>query len=58
MSKDNSKDWEKPWSTEEIVEHADNWNLACDAALLNTLKAFGDVSSLLLKHGVITIAGY
>ncbi|XP_044763788.1 WASH complex subunit 2 [Coccinella septempunctata] len=42
MSKESGKDWERPWTTEEIVEHADDWNLACDAALLNTLKAFAD----------------
>ncbi|XP_045466893.1 WASH complex subunit 2 isoform X2 [Harmonia axyridis] len=42
MSKEIKKEWERPWTTEEIVQHADNWNLACDTALLHTLKTFGD----------------
>ncbi|XP_044260910.1 WASH complex subunit 2 isoform X2 [Tribolium madens] len=37
-----SKPWDRPWSMEEIIENSDNWNLAGDVALLNTLKAFAD----------------
>lgn len=41
MSK--TKSWDRPWSMDEIIENSENWNLAGDVALLNTLKAFADV---------------
>ncbi|XP_064214382.1 WASH complex subunit 2 isoform X2 [Tribolium castaneum] len=37
-----AKPWERPWSMDEIIQNSDNWNLAGDVALLNTLKAFAD----------------
>lgn len=33
----------RPWSTEEIRENAENWSLAGDLALLNTIKSFSEV---------------
>lgn len=44
MSQENGKPWQKPWATEEIVDNAQNWSLAGDAALLKTLEAFSNVS--------------
>ncbi|XP_017786382.1 PREDICTED: WASH complex subunit FAM21 [Nicrophorus vespilloides] len=37
-----SKDWEHPWTIEEIVENAPNWNLAGDAGLLRHLEQFSE----------------
>lgn len=46
MTQENFKPWQKPWSTEEIIDKAQNWSLAGDAAVLKTLEAFSDVSCL------------
>lgn len=43
MSNSNDNNWNRPWSPQEIVDNAENWSLAGDAALLNTLKDFAEV---------------
>lgn len=35
--------WGRPWTPEELKDNAENWSLACDVALLNTIKAFSEV---------------
>lgn len=35
--------WNVVWTTGEMKEHAENWSLAGDVALLNTIKVFSEV---------------
>lgn len=44
MSENNVKSWERPWSTEEMIENSSNWSLAGDAGLLKYLEEFSDVN--------------
>ncbi|KAJ8963320.1 hypothetical protein NQ318_018789 [Aromia moschata] len=39
---DNEKNWNRPWSMGEIIKNADNWSLAGDVALLNTIKSYAN----------------
>lgn len=36
--------WDRPWTVDEIKENAENWSLAGDVALLNTIKNFSEVN--------------
>ncbi|KAK4885466.1 hypothetical protein RN001_001737 [Aquatica leii] len=38
----SSKSWQRPWSIEEIVQNASNWNLAGDAGILKYLELFSE----------------
>ncbi|CAG9834891.1 unnamed protein product [Diabrotica balteata] len=38
----SEKSWNRPWTTEEIIDNSENWSLAGDVALLNTLKHFAN----------------
>ncbi|CAG9854071.1 unnamed protein product [Phyllotreta striolata] len=46
-----SENTSKQWSTEEIIKHSDNWSLAGDVALLNTIKSFAN--NLLSKADIL-----
>ncbi|XP_056639918.1 WASH complex subunit 2 [Diorhabda sublineata] len=39
---DTDKNWNRPWNTDEIIANAENWSLAGDVALLNTIKQFAN----------------
>ncbi|KAJ8978797.1 hypothetical protein NQ317_015522 [Molorchus minor] len=41
-SKGSDQNWNRPWSMNEIIENAENWSLAGDVALLNTIKSYAD----------------
>lgn len=43
MDSGNQNKWGRPWTAEELKDNAENWSLACDVALLNTIKAFSEV---------------
>lgn len=43
MDSDIRNKWGRPWTSEELKDNAENWSLACDVALLNTIKAFSEV---------------
>lgn len=47
MDSVNQNKWDRPWTTEELKENAENWSLAGDVALLNTIKAFSEVRFVL-----------
>ncbi|XP_028141969.2 WASH complex subunit 2C isoform X1 [Diabrotica virgifera virgifera] len=38
----SEKSWNRPWTTQEIIDNSENWSLAGDVALLNTLKHFAN----------------
>ncbi|CAH1099543.1 unnamed protein product [Psylliodes chrysocephalus] len=42
MDGDPNRIWHRPWTTQEIIANSENWSLAGDVALLNTIKAFAD----------------
>lgn len=44
MDSTNKNNWFRPWSAEELRENAENWSLAGDVALLNTIKDFSEVT--------------
>lgn len=46
MASSGEKKWNRPWSMDEMIENAENWSLAGDVVLLNTLKAYSEVYSL------------
>ncbi|XP_018568410.1 WASH complex subunit 2 [Anoplophora glabripennis] len=55
MASGGEKNWSRPWSMEEMIENAENWSLAGDVALLNTLKAFSEnlfSKTLLISNNV------
>lgn len=54
MDSGNQNNWCRPWTTEELRDNADNWSLAGDVALLNTIKAFSEVK-LPRKFAIVTI---
>lgn len=43
MENKSPKPWEKPWTTQQIVDNASKWSLAGDVAVLKTLEAFSEV---------------
>lgn len=43
MDSVNQNKWSRPWTTDELKDNAENWSLAGDIALLNTIKAFSEV---------------
>lgn len=43
MNSSKPNNWNRPWSVEEMKENAENWSLAGDVALLNTIQAFSEV---------------
>lgn len=53
MDSANQNKWDRPWTTEELIENAENWSLAGDVALLNTIRAFSEVRKIYKKANTL-----
>lgn len=50
MTQNETKPWERPWTTKEMIDNASDWNLAGDAGLLKYLEDFSEVVIIQLPY--------